>query len=117
MTEKRPLNVEFGTKGPYCIIRLLDDDPGSRGDLSELIELVEQSVRDGKHRIAVAFTKSTLLYTRSIAALVRCYAILDDVQGSFSIVAPNRHLLHSIQVAGIDTIIKSYAAEEDLPET
>jgi hypothetical protein len=117
MTEKRPLTVQFDTKGPYHIIRLLDDDPGSRGDLTELIELVEKSVADGKHRIAVVFTKSTLLYTRSIAALVRCYALLDDVKGSFSIVAPNRHLLHSIQVAGIDTIIKAYACEEDLPQT
>ena len=115
MADRRPLTVQFDTRGPYDLIRVLDDDPGSRGDLSELIEIVRQSVDSGKRRVAVVFTKSALLYTRSISALVRCYALLDDARGSFSIVAPNPHLLNSIRVAGIDSIIRSYAAEEDLP--
>jgi hypothetical protein len=115
MTDKRPLAAQFEQKGPYQVIRLLDDDPGSRGDLSELISMIEQCIRDGRLTVAVVFTRSALLYTRSIAALVRCYALLDDAHGAFSVVAPNPHLLRSIQVAGIDTIIKTYAAEADLP--
>jgi hypothetical protein len=115
MIDKQPLAVEYARIGPYYVIRLLDDDPGSRGDLSELIELVGKSILEGNKTIAVSFTRSALLFTRSISALVRCYAMLDDAGGSFAVVAPNPHLMHAIQVSGIDTIIKTVGSEDALP--
>jgi hypothetical protein len=115
MTESHPLNIETGQKGSYHIIRLMDEDPGKRGDLSELIELIESYIKQDKKDIAVVFSKSTLLYTRSIAALVRCYAMLDDVEGKLIVIAQNPHLSHAIQIAGIDTIIKTYSSEDQIP--
>jgi anti-anti-sigma regulatory factor len=115
MTENHPLNFESGQKGSYYIIRLLDEDPGQRGDLSELVDLVQANIEEGKRNIAVVFSKSTLLYTRSIAALVRCYAMLDDVEGKLIVVAQNPHLAHAIQIAGIDTIIKTFSSEDEIP--
>ena len=63
----------------------------------------------------MVFTRSALLYTRAIAALVRCYSLLDGAGGTLVVVAPNPQLFRAIAVAGIDTIIKTYGSEEEIP--
>jgi anti-anti-sigma factor len=115
MTDFEPLKMETSSKGRYHIIRILDEDVGQRGDLSDLIEAIRICLAGDIKDIAVVFSASTLLYSRSIAALVRCYAMIDDVDGTIVLVAPNPHLRRAIEIAGINTIIKTVASEQEIP--
>ena len=113
-TNRKRLQVETLRKGGYFVVRVLDDDPGERGDLTELLSIVRRAINGGDENVAVVFTRSAYLYTRSIAALIRCYAMIDDAGGVFAVVAPNPHLMHAIELAGIHTVVKTFTSEEQL---
>lgn len=112
--DQHGLNVETLWKSGYYVVRVLDDNPGERGDLAELLSIVRQAISNGNKNIAVVFARSAFLYTRSIAALIRCYAMIDDAGGVFAVVAPNPHLMHAIELAGIHTVIKTFISEDQL---
>jgi len=116
MDNTNELHVDTGRKGKYFVVRVRDEDPGNRGDLTGLIDIIRDCLENDIKTIAVSFTKSTRLYTRQIATLIRCYALVDDKGGSFAIIAPNPDLMHALDLAGIDTIINTFQAEEELPE-
>jgi anti-anti-sigma factor len=100
-------------KNAYTIFRFLED-VGINTDLAELKVLIEEHLQKGNKNIAIAFTKNSYLYTKSIAILIACSEMVREAGGSLAIIEPNEDIVDILAVIDFDKIIKIFSSEEEL---
>jgi len=108
------MKIEASQKGAYRLIRI-EEPLKLISDLSELKSLIEGYVERGDRYIAVNFSDASYLYSGAIAVLVNCYKLLRSRQGDLCIVEPNKNLLELLTQMNIDSIMRVYHRENDLP--
>lgn len=107
------MQIEVYTHGIYRVLKISDRLVISQ--LEELRNLIAGYVAQGESHIAVNFTDTSYLYSGAIAALVGCYKMLNDKKGELCILEPKPEMLDLLNQIGIDSLIKIYASENDLP--
>jgi anti-anti-sigma factor len=108
-----PMELDIYKKNGYLVFRL-KEDVGLNSDLAGLKAVIEHHLAKGARAIAIAFTQSSYLYTRSIAVLIACSEMIKDVGGHLAIIEANRDILDILSVIDFDKVIKIVAAENDL---
>ncbi|HUI90647.1 MAG TPA: STAS domain-containing protein [Chitinivibrionales bacterium] len=107
------MKLEVYKKNGYLVIRL-KEDVGLNSDLTGLKSVIEQRLAQGARLIAIAFTPSSYLYTKSISVLIACSELIKDAGGRLAIVEANRDILDILSVIDFDKVIKIFADENDL---
>ena len=107
------MELEIYKKNGYLIFRL-KEDIGLSSDLTGLKAVIEQHLAKGARAIAIAFTPSSYLYTKSIAVLIACSEMIKDAGGHLAIIEANRDILDILSVIDFDKVIKIVAEENDL---
>ena len=108
-----PLEIDVYKKNGYLVFRF-KEDVGLSSDLSGLKAVIEHHLAKGARSIAIAFTQSSYLYTKSIAVLIACSEMIKDAGGHLAIIEANRDILDILSVIDFDKVIKIVAAENDL---
>lgn len=109
------MNISTYKKGDYTVFRILED-VGLSTDLTELRKSIERELASGARNVAIAFTHSSYLYTRSIAVLIACSEMIKDSGGHLAIVEANKDILDILSVIDFDKMIRIVPAEEELAE-
>jgi anti-anti-sigma factor len=107
------MRIEVYTHGIYRVLKISDKLVISQ--LEELRILIAGYVAQGETHIAVNFTDASYLYSGAIAALVSCYKLLSDKNGELCILEPKPEMMELLNQIGIDSLIKIYASENNLP--
>jgi anti-anti-sigma factor len=110
------MKIESAQKGAYRLIRI-EEPLKLISDLSELKSLIEGYVQNGDRYIAVNFTDASYLYSGAIAVLVNCFKLIHNRQGDLCIVEPNKALLELLSQMNIDSIMRIYTSEKDIPNS
>lgn len=111
--EEYPMEIDIYKKGSYHVFRMRED-VGINTDLSELKQRIQKSLLEGTRNVALAFTKDSYLYTKSIATLIACSEMIKDYGGKLAIIEANRDILDILSVIDFDRLIKIVATENDL---
>jgi len=107
------MNVECDTRAGVRIIRV-KNNLGLHDDIHELKDLVSAASAEGVTGIAVSFTLSSYLSSRSISILVQCFEVLKDRGGRLSIIAPNDDIRRALNTIGIAGNVHVYESEADI---
>jgi anti-anti-sigma regulatory factor len=107
------MEIDIYKKGSYHVFRMRED-VGINTDLSELKQRIQKSLLEGTRNVALAFTKDSYLYTKSIATLIACSEMIKDYGGKLAIIEANRDILDILSVIDFDRLIKIVATENDL---
>jgi anti-anti-sigma factor len=107
------MNIDVYKKGAYLVFRI-QEDVGLSTELSDLRKRIEQELSAGARDVAIAFTQSSYLYTKSIAVLIACSEMIKDAGGHLAIVEANKDILDILSVIDFDKMIRIYGAEQEL---
>jgi hypothetical protein len=107
------MELDIYKKNGYLVFRI-KEDVGLNSDLYDLKAVIEQHLVKGARSIAIAFTKSSYLYTKSIAVLIACSEMIKDAGGHLAIIEANRDILDILSVIDFDKMIKIFEKENDL---
>jgi anti-anti-sigma factor len=107
------MDIDIYKKNGYLVFRL-KEDVGLSSDLTKLKAAIGQHLARGARSIAIAFTQSSYLYTKSISVLISCLEMIKDVGGHLAIIEANRDILDILSVIDFDKVIKIFASEADL---
>ena len=107
------MKFDIYKKNGHLVIRL-KEDVGLNSDLNALKAVIEQHLTTGARSIAIAFTQSSYLYTKSISVLIACSEMIKDAGGRLSIIEANRDIQDILSVIDFDKVIKIFAGENDL---
>jgi hypothetical protein len=107
------MNIETYQKGDYCIFKF-KDDIGLGSDLSALKNMFEEKISSGTNNFAIAFTKDSYLYTRSIATLVVCFEMVKEHNGQMALISPNKSIRDILAIIDLPKLIQVCHSEEEL---
>jgi anti-anti-sigma factor len=107
------MNIETHQKGDYYVFKF-KEDIGLGSDLSVLKPMIEEKIGIGITNIALAFTKGSYLYTRSIATLVVCFEMIKEHNGQLALISPNKSIQDILGIIDFPKIIRVCKSEEEL---
>jgi anti-anti-sigma factor len=107
------LEIDIYEKNGYHIFRF-KEDIGLGTDLAGLKAIIEKYLDQGTRSVAIAFTQSSYLYTKSIAVLIACSEMIKDAGGQLAIIEANSDIMDILSVIDFDKVIKIFATENDL---
>ncbi|HMD69207.1 MAG TPA: STAS domain-containing protein [Chitinivibrionales bacterium] len=107
------MDIDSYKKGDYTVFRFREDVV-LNSDLADLKKRIERHLAEGATNIAIAFTRSSYLYTRSIAMLIACLEMIKDAGGHLAIVEANNDILDILTVIDFDRMIRIVGSEEEL---
>jgi len=99
----------------YQVVRI-EDELEIITDLSELKFLIDGYISVGKHKIAVAFSNTSYIYSGAIAVLMSCHNTLSEYdEGELCIVEPNKEIQWIFSKLNIDKVLNIYDSIDELP--
>ena len=82
--------------------------------LGELEDTVMNLLGKGITKIALAFTRHSMLYSKNVAVLVKCLEIIKDRGGELVIVGPSDSFKTALQAVHFEDLAKVCDTEEEL---
>jgi anti-anti-sigma regulatory factor len=107
------MELDIYEKNGYHVFRF-KEDVGLGTDLAGLKAVIEKYLTRGTRSVAIAFTQSSYLYTKSISVLIACSEMIKDAGGHLAIIEANRDILDILSVIDFDKVIKIFASENEL---
>jgi anti-anti-sigma regulatory factor len=107
------MNIQTCTKGHFWVFRFIED-VGLTSDLSVLSHMTEEKIKEGITSIAIAFTKESYLYTRSIATLIFCFELIKERGGRLALVEPNKSITDILRIIDLQKFVLVCMSEEEL---
>jgi anti-anti-sigma regulatory factor len=107
------MNIQTYSKGPFCVFRIAED-VGLASDLTVLSRMAEKKIKEGETCIAIAFTKDSYLYTRSIATLLFCFELIKERGGKLALIKPNKSILDILKIIDFQKFVMVCSDEEEL---
>ncbi len=107
------MKIDVSDVGMYKLATV-SETKNSISELSELQEIVEDSLRRGSRYIAVKFTDASYLYSGAISVLVTCYRIIRDHGGNICIVEPHARVHDLLTQMNIDSFMDICTSEAEL---
>ena len=105
--------VESTAVHGFQVLRI-KDDLSVNSDISEIKPIVHEYLQQGITKIALAFSRDSYLYTRSIAVLVQCLEMINERKGVLAIFQPNEDILDMLAAISFDTRVLIALSENDL---
>jgi anti-anti-sigma regulatory factor len=107
------MELDIYEKNGYHIFRF-KEDIGLGTDLAGLKAVIEKYLDQGARSVAIAFTQSSYLYTKSIAVLIACSEMIKDAGGRLAIIEANSDIMDILSVIDFDKVIRIFNTENDL---
>ena len=107
------MNIETYQRDDYWVFKFRED-LGLGSDLSVLKRMFEEKINMGAYKIALAFTKGSYLYTRSIATLVVCFEMIQERGGQLALINPNKSIRDILAIIDFPKLIRVCRNEEEL---
>lgn len=110
------MKIDIHTHGSFKVLKF-EDELAIIADLSELKFLIDGYIKQGKRKIAVAFSEASYIYSGAIAVLVECRKeLVENSGGRLCIIEPNEDIKSVFSISNLDKILEIYDSEDDLPE-
>lgn len=107
------MNIDTFQNGDFFVFKFVEDI-GPNSDLSVLKGMFEEKINSGINNIAIAFTKDSYLYTRSIATLVVCFEMIKEHDGQLALINPNKSILDFLAIIDFQKLVLVCQSEEEL---
>jgi anti-anti-sigma factor len=95
-------------------ILTLRDDLGGNTDLNELKEIVRGLLEKGMKNLAISFTEGSYFCSLTLSVLVQFLGFVKEREGDLVILKPNERIKNTLQIVGLNKLIKMVDSEEML---
>jgi anti-anti-sigma factor len=102
-----------GYQGDFYVLRILQDS-FTDGDMESLKKQIEDSMDDGKVRIALSFTPASYPYSKLLTMLTQCYRLIKDRGGKLVIVHPNQDFHDIMEQTKLLNVLEVYVSEDEI---
>ena len=107
------MEYETYQKGKYQVIKC-NDVLALSSNIDELDTIVDDFIEKNILKIAIHFKDGSYLFSRTGAALVRCWETLKDHNGELAFINVNQDIIDFLSIIDLDSVIKIYNSEEEL---